>query len=225
MGKYDFYIGEINPDTTYGKLLLNIPENSFVLECGCATGYMTKFMHEKMGCNVHIVEIDPEACKKAAEYASDWKCGDLGEDGWREYYSQYKYDRIMFADVLEHLRNPMEVLEKASSLLKDDGRIIVSIPNICHNDILIRMYHDCFGYTPLGLLDDTHIHFWGVRDFAKGCQDIGLKAEKIEATCIPTGRTEQALPPNLVDEEVINLMKKREYGEVYQWIFTIKKDV
>lgn len=225
MGKYDFYIGEINPDTTYGKLLLNVPENSFVLECGCATGYMTKFMHEKMGCTVDVIEYEKEALDNAKQYANDAFLGDLTEFAWHEYFCDNKYDRIMFADVLEHLRNPMEVLEKASSMLKEDGRIIVSIPNICHNDILIRMYHDCFGYTPLGLLDDTHIHFWGVRDFAKQCQDIGLKAEKIEATCISTGRTEQALPPNLVDKEVLNLMKKREYGEVYQWIFTIKKDV
>ena len=113
----------MNMNGSHGIVVSQIKPCSTVLEMGCAVGHMTKYMHEVLNCNVHIVEIDEDACKQAAQYANDWYCGDLEEDGWREYYCQYKYDYILFADVLEHLKNPSEVLEKAVSLLKDDGRI------------------------------------------------------------------------------------------------------
>ena len=45
--------------------------------------------------------------------------------------------------------------------MKEDGEILVSIPNIGHNDILVKLFQNRFDYTSIGLLDNTHIHFWG----------------------------------------------------------------
>ena len=48
MSKYNFAVDSINTNSTHGKILSQIKEGSTVLECGCATGYMTRFMKEKM---------------------------------------------------------------------------------------------------------------------------------------------------------------------------------
>ena len=68
------------------------------------------------------------------------------------------FDCIIFADVLEHLVYPKEVLAKLKSLLKEDGFILVSIPNVRHKKALYKLfiytikikyfykfhrYHDC----------------------------------------------------------------------------------
>lgn len=216
--KYNFSIPD-NPGGTHGLVLSHVDRGDFVLECGCASGYMTEYMKKKLDCTVHVVEIDEECCERAKQWATDWYCGDLNKDEWKRYYqiNACAYDKILFADVLEHLTDPLRTLKNAVSLLRKDGKVVISIPNICHNDILIRMYYDCWQYRSLGLLDNTHIHFWGVSNIEPFLNDAGLRIESIEAVAIKTQETEQRLPFH-VDEELLNLLKKRPYGEVYQWV-------
>ena len=223
MSKYNFSIDSINTNSTHGKILSQIKEGSTVLECGCATGYMTRFMKEKMGCSVSIVEIDEEAYNIARESAEDGFCGNLDEHYWADHFKNDKFDYIIFADVLEHLRNPVRTLSFAKKLLKNDGKVIFSIPNICHNDIMIRMYYDNFTYTNIGLLDNTHIHFWGGTNLPGFCDKAGFDIEVIDLLLAKTGKTEQGFPLNQIDNELLALLKKRKLGEVYQYIVTCVK--
>ena len=220
--KYAFRIDEINQNSTHGKILSKVEPGSKVLELGCASGYMTKYLHEKLNCTVHVVEIDEECIKQAVEYADDAQCGNLDEDIWYGYYSREKYDYILFADVLEHLRDPLHTLTMAGKLLKENGRILISIPNICHNDILIRMFYDNFTYTSLGLLDRTHIHFFGGNNLPEFVESADLKLESIECLMMKTGTTEQRCDPEQIDKELLELLKKRQLGEVYQYILVCR---
>ena len=225
MSKYNFRVDEIDPNSTHGRILSKINPGSTVLEMGCATGYMTKYMKEQLNCAVDIVEIDDDACGIASQYARNSLCCDLSKMFWREKFDQERYDYILFADVLEHLVNPMTVLKSASELLKPEGQIIITIPNICHNDIMIRMFYDLFTYTDMGLLDCTHIHFWGLRDFVMQCEQIGLHAKECNCILRETSHTEQALPAEDVDPDLLEVLKKRDFGEVYQYLFVcVKKE-
>lgn len=222
--KYNFPI-EGKPGGNVGLILSHVDEGSTVLECGCASGYMTKYMKEQMGCDVSVVEIDDECIKKAREYANDWYCGDLESDGWFNYYSTVgQFHQILFADVLEHLKDPLNVLRKAVKLLGYGGKIIISIPNICHNDILIRMFYNHWQYTDMGLLDESHLTFWGVNELAPFVDKAGLKITSYEAVSVPTQRTEQMIPAEIPDE-LLEVLKKRQYGEVYQWVIVCEKTV
>lgn len=223
MSKYNFRIDKIDPNTTHGMILSKIKPGSEVLECGCATGYMTKYMTEQMGCVVDVIEYDEEAIQQAEQYCRKSFCGDLNYYQCWDRFKESRYDFIMFADVLEHLTKPMRALMKAAELLKPEGRIIVSIPNICHNDIVLRMVNDLFCYTDMGLLDNTHIHFWGLRNFIQECDQIGLHVAECNCMGRETGKTEQALPSDVVDKDLLKILKEREFGEVYQFVFTIGK--
>ena len=225
MGKYNFEINEINPNTVHGMILSQIKPGSSVLECGCATGYMTKYMHEKLNCTVDVIDYDCESLSKAKRYARDSFFDDLDDGNWFVHYYQHnnEYDYILFADVLEHLKQPDEVLKWAVRLLKADGKILISIPNICHNDILVRMFYGYFTYTPLGLLDNTHIHFWGANDIGSFINNAGLKVKKVKALLVPTQHTEQRVMGE-IDEELLEVLKKRgNEGEVYQWVVTCEQ--
>lgn len=224
MGKYDLNINMNNKNSSQTLVLEQIKPDSTVLEMGCATGYMTRYMKEKLGCTVDVVDLDCENVRKAEAYARDAFCDDLDDGCWfiHHYHGNNEYDYILFADVLEHLKEPEQVLKWAVRLLKDDGKILISIPNICHNDIILQMCHNHFRYTPLGLLDSTHIRFWGVEDFADFVNGIGLKITDIKTVVMPTQGTEQRLPFR-ISGELMSLLAKREYGEVYQWVFTCEK--
>ena len=222
MGKYNVNINMSNRNCSHTLILEQIKPCSMVLEMGCATGYMTKYMKERLECDVDVVEMDCDALSIASQYAHDKYLGDLDSWTWAEHYKNNRYDYILFADVLEHLKYPSETLQMAVQLLKKDGNIIISIPNICHNDIIIQLFNDHFRYTDLGLLDSTHIHFWGKEDFRLFCEKVGLNVISTRKVMFPTQGTEQRLDSR-ANAELISLLRKREYGEVYQWIFTCEK--
>lgn len=218
MSKYNY----LNRNGSHGIILEQIKPGSTVLELGCATGYMTKYMSEELGCVTDIVEIDADACKTASQYARNAFCGNLDDNGWWAYYRREKYDYILFADVLEHLKDPYTVLDLAVTLLKDDGRVIISIPNVCHNDIIIQMYYNHWKYSGLGLLDNTHIRFWGKDELEGMVYGRGLMVENWKSVTVQTQCTEQRFPMK-VDDDLINMLRKREYGDVYQWIVICRK--
>ena len=221
--KYDFQIDTIKPNTAHGKVLSHIKPGSTVLECGCAAGYMTRFMNVKLRCEVSIVEIDEDAYEKAKQYSERSCRADLMDSQWYWFYQDKRFDYVLFADVLEHLTDPLSVVKKAVNLMKDDGQMIVSIPNICHNDILIRMFYDDFRYTRYGILDEGHLRFCGLNQIEAFFNEAGLKIEQIESVIIQTGSTEQRFVNKEIDSDLMKALRRRQHGEDFQYVITLTR--
>lgn len=221
MSKYDFE-NDLSVNSSTGMILSKIRPHSIVLEFGCATGRMTRYMKEELKCQVYIVEYDKSAFREAKKFAQDGICDDILNYRWLERFSGIAFDTIIFADVLEHLSNPEEVLKKAAGLLKEDGTVFVSVPNVTHNDILLRAIEEHFDYSETGLLDNTHIHFWGLENIKTLGKDAGLTVRKLEGTYCAMGDTEQKVQKgkNLLLE---NILRERSAGEVYQFVLTMDK--
>lgn len=132
--------------------------NAKVLEFGSATGYATRYMTEKFNCEVTCIEINPQMAEIGRSFSKKMIVADIETDEW-EKELESKFDYIIFADVLEHLRNPKLTISKAKQFLKENGYILTSIPNIGHNAIIMNLRNGIFNYTEVGLLDNTHIHF------------------------------------------------------------------
>ncbi len=223
MSKYDFKI-DLSEQSSTGLILNKIANGSVILEFGCATGRMTRYMKEILGCKVYIVEYDQGAFEQALQYAEDGICDDIMKFQWCERFKEIQFDAILFADVLEHLTTPEKVLEEAGKLLKEDGCIYASIPNITHNDILLKMMDERFDYTSTGILDDTHVHFWGLGNITHLSEQCGLNVRTVEATYRQSGDTEQYdLYPYKADLFMENTLKERLCGEVYQFVVTLGK--
>lgn len=223
MSKYDFEI-DLSKNTSTGLILEKINKGSVVLEFGCATGRMTRYMKESLACKVYIVEYDQSAYEQALEYAEEGLCDDILNFRWFEKFKNIKFDAIIFADVLEHLAVPEKVLENASKLLKDTGCIYASIPNITHNDIVLKAVEERFDYTSTGILDDTHIHFWGLKNLEELSGKYGLNIKQIEGTYCPTGFTEQHTGTSDYEGSLLsNLLRERVCGEIYQFVVTLEK--
>lgn len=223
MSKYDFDV-DLSLNSSTGLILDKIPKGSVVLEFGCAAGRMTRYMKEALNCKVYVVEIDSDAYQKAAAFAEDGLCGDIMNFQWATKFKDISFDVVIFADVLEHLYNPETVLAKAAELLKASGSILVSVPNITHNDVLLKQFYDRFDYTNIGILDDTHIHFWGLKNIVELSGKSSLFVKSIEGTHCAMGDTEQNLSKELCPPTVLkNILRKRQCGEVYQYIVTLVK--
>lgn len=223
MSKYDFEL-DLSENTSTGMILSKIEKGSTVLEFGCAEGRMTRYMQQTLDCRVYIVELDKAAYDTAAQYAADGVCGDIMDFVWAEKFGHIGFDTIIFADVLEHLTQPEKVLERAANLLKDTGKLFISVPNITHNDILLKAYGERFDYTATGLLDDTHVHFWGLENLKELSGKFGLHLLSIQGTPCPTGETEQYVEENLPGNTLLkNILRERRGGEIYQFVLTMDK--
>ena len=221
MSKYDFEL-DLSLNTSTGLILSKIKKGSKVLEFGCAEGRMTRYMKEELGCSVYICEYNPEAFEKAKEYAADGICTDIMKYEWCDKFAGMSFDHILFADVLEHLADPGAVLKRAGVMLAPGGTIIASLPNVTHNDIILKATDEHFDYMDTGLLDDTHIHFWGKRNLKPFIEKTGLFLEKVEGTYFETGFSEQLYGQSLraYSPYLQAILKERECGEVYQFVIT-----
>lgn len=221
MSKYSFEL-DLSENTSTGRILNRMKKGSTVLEFGCATGRMTRYMKEAMNCRVYIVEYDQGAFEQALQFAEDGICDDIMNFRWTERFAGITFDAIIFADVLEHLPQPEQVLKAAAAFLKEDGCVFVSVPNVTHNDIVLKMVDERFDYTRTGLLDDTHIHFWGLENIRLLGWEAGLSVRHVDGTTCAAGNTEQnvALGKNRLLE---NILRQRQAGEIYQFVVMLDK--
>lgn len=216
--KYDVLLSGKNE-----KILNRIKEGSVVLEFGPGNGNMTKYLHEVKKCTVYIIEKDSEAFSAAFQYSANGLCTDIMKLEWVKHFEGIQFDYIILSDVLEHLPDPDLIIQNTQGLLSNSGEIIISIPNITHNDVLINMYYDNFHYTKEGLLDKTHVHFWGHNDLKDFLCSNGYSIIWEDYTFIKTFQTEQKFVSKIVDNDFMHALLKRPYGEIYQFIISARK--
>ena len=149
----------LDENSSLKKMLDLIGEQKQVVDFGCATGYFANLLNSK-GCIVTGVEINSDAAKIAEKYCKKVVVTDLDLASITEILPSQEFDVAVFGDVLEHLRNPWKVLEEAQHILKPDGYVVASIPNIAHGSIRLALLQGKFEYMKLGILDDTHLRFF-----------------------------------------------------------------
>jgi len=195
--------------------------NNLILEIGTSTGYLTKILRE-LGNRIIGVEIDEEAAEIAEEYCDLMIIGDIEEIDLDEYLGPSSIDVVIFGDVLEHLKNPSEVLEKIKKYIKHDGSIVVSIPNVCHGDVLLNLLKGDFRYTPVGLLDQTHLRFFGFKNVVDLLNDGGFLITEIHTTRIPVGSTELGRYLGDIHQELLRFIRNLPNSDVYQFVLRAK---
>lgn len=147
------------PGSTHNLVLQQVPPKSRVLEFGPATGYMSEVLTTRLDCSVVGIEISPEAAELARAHCDEVIVGDADTLDFEEAFGERRFDAVLFADVLEHLRDPGSVLERIRPLLAEDGIVVASVPNIAHGSVRLALLTGEFRYRRVGLLDDTHLHF------------------------------------------------------------------
>lgn len=156
--KYDYH--ELtDPNTSHVMVLDMVGSGKRVLDVGCATGYLDEVLTAR-GNIVTGVELDPEAAERARPHLARLVIGNLETIDLVAALGAGGFDVVVFADVLEHLTNPLRTLRQAPALLAPGGSVVVSIPNIAHGSVRLAMLQGRFEYRDLGLLDDTHLRFF-----------------------------------------------------------------
>jgi SAM-dependent methyltransferase len=103
------------------------------------------------------------------------------------------FDFIVLLDVLEHLPKPIDFLKYVRALLKPNGKILVSVPNVAHWSVRFPLFFlGRFEYSSLGIMDGTHLQFFSRRGFLNLCNSVpNCGIEEVSASIEPF---ELALP-------------------------------
>lgn len=218
-GKYQAEIDLSNRNNSHTLIVEFVGHHKRVLDVGTATGYLAKSLVER-GCKVAGIEIDPEAARQAEEYCEKVIVGDLESIDPQEQLGEETFDVIVFGDVLEHLREPLRILERFKPLLQPEGYMVASIPNIAHGSVRLALMQGRFEYGSLGLLDNTHLRFFTRESVERLFNDAGLALNRLERTKVGIFNSEIVVDREHVPAETLKLLREDPESLTYQFVLT-----
>lgn len=168
------YAYDINGPTAPARVARIVGHNKKVLEIGSGPGALTRVLSEVGANRVTALEIDPTAIDIVKNHCEKVVQGDLNSPHWYSTFSHERFDAVVAADVLEHVINPLDVLKGMTELLNPGGCVVVSVPNVSHAAIGALMHQSHFRYGDWGLLDRTHIRFFGLQNVQSLMEQAGL---------------------------------------------------
>jgi len=156
-----------------------------VLEVGCGSGATLAMLRAERGCRwLAGVELFPDAAQLARTHLDAVYEGDIEAMAMPVPEGSL----VLCLDVLEHLRDPWLAVRRLATLLRPDGSLIASIPNVRHvavvGPLLLRGQ---WRYTDSGPLDRTHLRFFTRESAVALLEDAGLRVRRIEVTGLPPG--------------------------------------
>ena len=152
-----------------------------ILDVGCSNGSLGKKIKENhQGSIVWGIELDSAMAKEAESQIDRVFIGNAEQLILSNEFTE-KFDCIIFADLLEHLYNPWEVLNQSKSLLEDGGVIIASLPNIkYHKTFTNLLFKGSWKYEERGIFDKTHLRFFTGKDILEMFSKAGLQVETVK---------------------------------------------
>jgi SAM-dependent methyltransferase len=178
------YTFKASPYSSHSQLLDLLPispkADTRVLDVGCGPGYLCQALSDR-GYRVTGLERrgwgPPEGAAGYSLVEADL------DQGLPAFAS--KFDVIVCADVLEHVRDPWTLLRQLRGVLEPGGTLILSLPNSGHLYFRLVVLAGRFPKRDKGLFDRTHLHFFTWDGWLKLLRDSGFSVRGVFPTGVP----------------------------------------
>jgi GT2 family glycosyltransferase/glycosyltransferase involved in cell wall biosynthesis/2-polyprenyl-3-methyl-5-hydroxy-6-metoxy-1,4-benzoquinol methylase len=201
------------------KLARLIRPGSEVLDLGAGPGVLAAYLMEERACYVDGIEYDPVSAEQGRRAFRSLWVADLNLEDPTALVGAARYDFIVCADILEHLIAPEVLLRRLAGLLKQDGQLLLSVPNVAHVGLIAELIGGELRYRQEGLLDRTHLRFFTRASLKRLLTECGWRALEIDQVRVPLTQSEFS-PAALTDlpPPVRDLLLVAEDAETYQFI-------
>ncbi|EPD44411.1 MULTISPECIES: methyltransferase domain-containing protein [Delftia] len=178
---------DLNERTSLSVLAGHVRAQAHILDLGCGSGALGAFLAEHKQCVCDGVTLSQEEARHAAPFYRHVHVADLEDCDLDQLFGEARYDYIVCADVLEHLRQPERILAACRKRLTPEGRLLISVPNAGYSGLVAELLHGEFRYREEGLLDRTHLRFFTRRSLSRFLAEQGWQVDDIDTI-------ERALP-------------------------------
>jgi SAM-dependent methyltransferase len=167
------------PHGGHAKLLALVGSNKRVLDVGCSSGYLARPLVER-GCTVVGIEQDEAAAEAARAVCVDVLVGDV--ETLELPFEPGSFDVVLCGDLIEHLREPEAFLARMRPLLREDGRLVLTTPNVANWSVRLALLAGRWRYTDRGILDRTHVHLFTRRTLVDALERAGYGVVELDYT-------------------------------------------
>lgn len=166
-----------------------------VIEVGCSSGALAR-EYRKLNPNVHYtgVEVVPEYAELARAYCDRVIDLDIEAVDDHALRTDLSADCWVFGDVLEHLRDPWQLLKRIRVAMGHMGSVVACVPNMQHWSIQARLSIGDVRYADSGLLDRTHLRWFTRATMNEMFAQAGYRIEDSHARVFDEPQREIFLP-------------------------------
>lgn len=146
------------------KIIKERKRQGKILDLGCGEGHILQMLsdsYERYGCDVSDLALN-----LINDHRIHKRVCDLNED----FPFDLNFDVIIASEVLEHLRNPHNLLQKVKGHLRKDGLFLVTIPSVTLWRHRLQLLCGRFPK-----YDPSHVNFWDIDSFVELLRNYGYK--------------------------------------------------
>lgn len=212
---YEYEV-DLHGDSAPARVIRMVGDDKSVLEIGAGPGSITKHMKATGNCKVVALEIDEDAIIRLEPFCEAVYRADLNNPTWPSLLEGKTFDSVVAADVLEHVYDPWSTLEAMKGLLKEDGNIVISLPHVGHSAVVACVLDEDFDYRDWGLLDRTHIRFFGLKNMQALFNKAGLNIKEAQFVIVSPEDSEFSARWKKLPSDVRNALSSFRHGNIYQ---------
>jgi SAM-dependent methyltransferase len=152
-----------------------------LLDVGCGSGEAAAALFRSHpGIAVTGIERDPGAAALARKVLPDVREGDAMTALAQIAAARERFDAFLFADLLEHLDDPIGALCLARELALPGSTLVASVPNVGHLSLVRDLLFGRFDPLPAGLADAGHLRWFTRSSLSEALEEAGWKEVTIE---------------------------------------------
>lgn len=159
----NLYYDKIYSNSGNHFIIKNIPKNlnpRKIFDIGCGNGSNARIFKKKYPTSkIDGITLSLEEKKACQDVLNKCWIYDI-EHGLDNLLTKQTYDIILLSHVLEHLKNPANVIRSVSKFLTPNGIIILAVPNTLFWRQRIKFFFGDLTYTETGILDKTHLRLF-----------------------------------------------------------------
>lgn len=147
-----------------------------VLDLGCGTGALGAALKQRAALEVVGVTFSQDEAKEARKRLNKVVVADLEEFG--DGLELGRFDAVVCSHVLEHLRQPQQLLRQLHNCLSPRGILFIALPNVLYWKQRLPFLFGRFRYTAGGLMDSTHYRFYDWQSATQLVESAGYEIIK-----------------------------------------------
>lgn len=178
---------EIHRSEIVLNLTISNKKYSDILDIGCDKGQLLEKISRKNECeNIFGIDLNNNAleiCKeKFPNFRSNFSCENIDET---LSFENESFDLITMVAVLEHVFDPLRVINEINRILKKGGVYIVEVPNIAFIRYRFNLFFGIRPRTSWGYgWDGGHLHYFTIKDFKHLLESKGFEIINITGSGI-----------------------------------------